>query len=541
MKFMKTITLAVLLLAGSALAGSKLILDESHGLTEKVEIQSYDGETQTVKVKTATGTVSQPLSSFPDSAQKEILAWVADGIFESSSKLRIRIDEEVVEKELEHGDKKYVTYVTTLENCGSVPVNDVEVIAVIFVERKKDSSKSKVRGFIRQTVSIGAGESVERKSLVAEIRDYVVPGTSREIDQGDYVDVWSTPRESYEDTLKGFRLILTKTNRTGENIERSHEDGHPPKTDEDRRKYSGISSSRASSFFSYRSGFMTSELWGKCQQLGLYEPLFESIYDHVRRKKWEQVQAGTKWIRSMVSKKNDAGDAVNEMLAELDSLIEKHHSQLIISSNESAPQEEAHVSEEGRLVSRIFTVGQQKRTYEAYDPQKGMVLLKNASEIIEQPFNAFDEVDQDRICELHLDEAFGSAFRVSINEKRRDIQHKLFRTKYSVYEVEFRNHLDMDIKNVDVECVCFYELSKGMGDYKCRSKQLAALDFDSGGTQRVIVEPVAKRDGYYGNQIRLKGLRVFVRRVDCKGDMQEKIFEEGAPPQKSRSEYELIE
>ena len=50
MKHITTIGLAVLLLAGSALA-EKLVLDEKFGLTEKVEVKSYEGKTKTVKVK----------------------------------------------------------------------------------------------------------------------------------------------------------------------------------------------------------------------------------------------------------------------------------------------------------------------------------------------------------------------------------------------------------------------------------------------------------------------------------------------------------
>jgi len=227
MKFMKTIGLVVLLLAGSALAGSKLILDESHGLTEKTEIQSYDGETQTVKVKTATGIVSPPLSSFPDAAQKEILAWVADKEFKSSSGLRIKIEEMSAERPT--GDM--VWYSIALENRSEVELCGIQMESRTFYELEKDDGEDKRCVANHFETDIPAGEERVFTSQRVFMRD-----CDKQIQTMDRVDTGGggytyEPGHKIvhiEDKLWGMHLLVTKQGHDGGTLSREAKDGRVP-------------------------------------------------------------------------------------------------------------------------------------------------------------------------------------------------------------------------------------------------------------------------------------------------------------------------
>jgi len=235
MKLMKTIGLAVLLLAGTAWAGSKLILDKTFGLaeTEKIEVLAYKGEEKTVKVKTGAGISTRELDSFPEAAQKEILAWVADEIFNSSSGLRVRIKDICVSTSFEQtcpkitGDNDRITYVVELENRGDVAVDGVRVEASIFYEQYKSGQeeKNKCRVNSSATFDILPEKKEMFKSRTVEIRDEIWKFESFSAGNTTY----STPTEYIEDKLNGMVLVLTRTSRNGEVVKREFKDGRPPK------------------------------------------------------------------------------------------------------------------------------------------------------------------------------------------------------------------------------------------------------------------------------------------------------------------------
>ncbi|HKL22280.1 MAG TPA: hypothetical protein VJ904_10765 [Tichowtungia sp.] len=226
-------TLAVLLLAGSGFAGSDLFLDETFGLTEKIEVLAYKAEDQSVKVRTAAGISMRSFDAFPEVAQKEILAWVADEIFESSSDLRVRIDEKSKERDTENGEIEQVVYVVEMENRGGVAVENVRVQAVVFYEMHRDEHEQKRRAISSARINIPAGKKQIFTSSAVQIRDEIIKYEPRTNSNGNEV---SRPSVYLEDELNGMVLVLTRVNRNGIAVIREMKDGRPPKPD-DRSDY----------------------------------------------------------------------------------------------------------------------------------------------------------------------------------------------------------------------------------------------------------------------------------------------------------------
>lgn len=541
----KTIGLVVLLLAGDALA-ENLILDEKIGLTEKIEVLSYNGYNMSVEAICGSVVTNRPLASFSDAAQELILAWVADENFKSSSALHVRIKEEADEREMAHGNRKFVSYLTTLENRGAVALNDIEVVSVVFVERQENSSKSKVRGFNTTTLSLATGESADIRSLVADIRDYEVPSSGWEVDQGSHIDVYSTKRDYYEDELKGFRLILLRENRAGERIDRSVEEGNVPKTDDDRKAYRAVSETRASKYFGYRDGFMAPELWHSCKQLGLYEPFFEAAAESIRFRKWDRARTAFELIRSLVREREEANEAVSSLLEELTGIarIQEFYTE----PNETASQKNVEKVPpqlaEMPAESSLLLWKSKKWEFSEYDPRKEAVTLTREEGSTSCDLEELSLDDQSKIIGWYLDEKFplSKSLRCSISEHDEEARENNRDVVRVFYEIELDNRLDVTMGALEVMSVVFYEEETHPAQtYQC--EKIYRLELGAGETKSFVVEPVTNyvRKAVYGRlsgytviDVKLLGVEVFISREDSHGNVQTRTVDSGRIPRQSK-------
>ncbi|QHI69498.1 formylglycine-generating enzyme family protein [Tichowtungia aerotolerans] len=234
MKQIKIIGLAVLLLASSALA-ENLILDEEFGLAEKVEIQSYNGKKKTVKVKIGTEYISRSLDSFPKTARKEIMAWVADENFLSSSTLRIEVDEDVWHQEFKpdsrgmgthtYGEVQRISYIVRLENRGFVAIDNVQVECQVFYEATEGDREEK-----RKIVLGGALDVLPEKDKVfrskrVKLRDLKIVNPDYRTEDTIY---YGEKTVYLQDELRGVLFVIRRTDRNGAEVSRELEKGNPP-------------------------------------------------------------------------------------------------------------------------------------------------------------------------------------------------------------------------------------------------------------------------------------------------------------------------
>lgn len=225
--------LVIWLLAGGVQA-ERLVLDETFGLPEKVEVLSCDGAN--VKVKTGAGISIRSFGSFPDFAQEEILAWGADETFRSSSKLRVKIEEGISELETSHGEIHFVKYEVEAENRGDVALTNVEAVCSIFYEKIESGvPEKKYKAVSSLKICLHPEKPTVIKSKTVELRDEIIPGKAgvNPYDQGASVGSAST---YYEDVLNGVLICLYRKNRHGEMDVREFKDGRLPKK-KDRDKY----------------------------------------------------------------------------------------------------------------------------------------------------------------------------------------------------------------------------------------------------------------------------------------------------------------
>ena len=245
MKKITTIGLTLLLLAGSASAKSKLILDKTVGLAEneKIEVLAYKGEKKTVKVRADTGITVRPFASFPEAAQKEILAWVADEVFESSSQLRVRIKENKekvsVDKidrvrndiTLKRGDIESIIYEVELENRGDVALDGIMAETFVFYEKRVNGKECK-----RCAVACSKLNILPYKKEIFTSRNVEIEDIVTRHDAFDSNGVWVSSTDCVDDKLKGILVVLKRTNRQGKIITREFKKGRPPKP-KDRPEY----------------------------------------------------------------------------------------------------------------------------------------------------------------------------------------------------------------------------------------------------------------------------------------------------------------
>lgn len=232
MKHIKIIGLALLLLAGRALAGSTLILDEQFGLTEKVEVLSYDGRERAVELKTESGIVTQPLSSFPDAVQKEILAWVADEAFESSSRFRITVEKNIIERKDIHkmggwlykGSIEVVSYALRFENRSSETLSNLTVSCCVFYQLNDTVEKKE---FVEQSflLSLRPGKEKCINSTRIELRDILVASVLQHYNNGVESSAGSSIHA--KDRLVGISLTVEKPRCRGDVLWREYSQGMP--------------------------------------------------------------------------------------------------------------------------------------------------------------------------------------------------------------------------------------------------------------------------------------------------------------------------
>ena len=224
MKQMKVIGLAVLLLAGSALAGSGLILDEKDGLTEKVEVRSYDSKAQAVKVITSNGVVSRPFSTFNAASQKKIMDWHEDQTFQSSARLRIKIDD--IEKDGSPEDTKEISYKIILTNRSDIELTGIKIDSRIFYEyqiNQEDSDRAKQYKVNHFEVDIPAGEERVFQTKPLEIRSF-----EKRVEVHNTGEEKGYVTKSVEDKLLGIDFSFTKIGFDGKTISRKAKDGRVP-------------------------------------------------------------------------------------------------------------------------------------------------------------------------------------------------------------------------------------------------------------------------------------------------------------------------
>ena len=226
---MKWIGLAGFLLA-SACPAKNLILNETFGLAEKVEVRSYDVKTQTVRVESGSGLSQQSLSSFSDELQQHILAWVADESFMRSG-IRVEIQKK---KSFAGGGsvESTVWHAITLKNRADMDFENVSLECVTFFEAR-DGDLELIRFMLsNQGVNLKAGESFLYETKRMGLRD---TSTSSTHWSGGSSGNGNTDRStvvSYsEDKLLGIYVRISKVDCRGDVIQREFKDGRIPRED----------------------------------------------------------------------------------------------------------------------------------------------------------------------------------------------------------------------------------------------------------------------------------------------------------------------
>ncbi len=234
--------LAILLLAGGVLAGSSLIFDEKDGLAEKIEVQSYDGRKEAVKVRCVSGITNRPLSSFSEEVRKKILGWWADKEFKSSAGLRIDIEKvrerkpyEVLDRNgkkraTKTGEIETVLYEITLKNKASIPIENIKLEWRVFMKKVEEGRK--VKRCKRATFtcdSIGPNEMTVLRTYPVEIRD--IRETHPQVGSSWSGYTGGSSTDIIQDKLEGLSLCVSKRDRSGGIIEREYKNGNPPKKD----------------------------------------------------------------------------------------------------------------------------------------------------------------------------------------------------------------------------------------------------------------------------------------------------------------------
>ncbi len=213
--------LATLLLAGIASAGSNLILDEKDGLTEKPEVQSYDGRKKTVKVRTGSGAVSQPLGSFSEANQQKIIGWYTDRKFKSSSGLHVSLSQKKEDgfDPIYGGEITRQFYELEIENRTSVELRDIQISYLAFYEEQQGLRNQWVKYRVEESLDINFSEG-EKKSLVIEpMDDYVRYSTNG----------FGWCLSDLELELKGVRVCVHRIDSRGQRQEKVYEKGRLPR------------------------------------------------------------------------------------------------------------------------------------------------------------------------------------------------------------------------------------------------------------------------------------------------------------------------
>jgi len=231
MKHATTIVLTLLLLAGNALAISKLELGESDGFAESVQVSDYDAEKGTVRLITPDGVEAKPLSEFSDPVQQKILNWYADKVFMSSSGLRIKIQTKEWKREDKseyyNGEIVYVHYIITLQNRSEIPVKDLTLTCRVFLDQwnaKTEDDDLQIYKEIRFLSDLRSGSTKVFRTKPIAVRDYVKKELKVNADgEAGHIGI------QVEGKLQGMLLTVEKKSFDGTTLVRTEKEGRPPK------------------------------------------------------------------------------------------------------------------------------------------------------------------------------------------------------------------------------------------------------------------------------------------------------------------------
>jgi len=227
MKHATTIVLTLLLLAGNALAISKLELGESDGFAESVQVSDYDAEKGTVRLITPDGVEAKPLSEFSDPVQQKILNWYADKVFMSSSGLRIKVKEQEREEERDDGEVMFIKYIITLENRSNVMLSGIRLTSRVFLDQwnaKIEDDDLQIYKEFRFLADLRSGSTKVFRTKPIAVRDYVKKELKVNADgEAGHIGI------QVEDKLQGMLLTVEKKSFDGTTLVRTEKEGRPPK------------------------------------------------------------------------------------------------------------------------------------------------------------------------------------------------------------------------------------------------------------------------------------------------------------------------